>query len=52
MKELIQEAAQMLLDRPPQERQLIVHIAKMPDDLRAAIVLASQCIDDDVKEEA
>ncbi len=37
---LIDEAKDMLLDRPEAERELIYAIAKLEDDLRAAIVLA------------
>lgn len=50
MIELIKEAQAMLLDRHPEERQLIYAIAVLPDDLRSAIVLAFQSLNPDSDE--
>lgn len=40
MRELINQAYQMLVDRNKEEARLIYVIAKLPEDLRAAIILA------------
>jgi len=40
--DLISQAAEMLLDRPKDEANLIYQIAKMEPDLRSAIVIAYQ----------
>lgn len=40
MSELIQQAQAMLLDRSPEEAELIYYIAKLEPDLRAAIIIA------------
>lgn len=40
--DLIAEAEAMLNDRQPEEALLIYHIAKLPDDLRAGIIVAYQ----------
>jgi len=40
--DLISQATEMLKDRPKQEADLIYHIAKMEEDLRAGIILAYQ----------
>ncbi len=45
--ELIGQAKEMLLDRPKPEQDLIYAIAKLEDDLRAAIILAYQGIHND-----
>lgn len=45
--DLIQQAEQMLLDRSKPEQDLIYHICKMEQELRAAIILAYQGIHND-----
>lgn len=45
--DLIQQAKEMLLDRSKEEQDLIYHIAKFPDDLRTAIVIAYRGIYDE-----
>ena len=42
--DLINQATQMLLDRPKPEQDLIYAIAKLDPDLRGAIILAYQQI--------
>lgn len=44
MLELIREAEAMLLDRIPQERDLIYAIAKLDPEARSAIVVAYEFI--------
>ena len=45
MIQLIKEAVEMLLDRDPLERALIVYIASMNDEERRAIVMAHKIIE-------
>lgn len=45
--DLIEQATEMLLDRPQEERNLIYAIARLDDDLRAAIILAYQNLKDE-----
>lgn len=40
--DLIDQARQMLLDRPEIEQDLIYYVAKLNDEERAAIILAYQ----------
>ena len=49
--DLIHQAKEMLLDRPQIERELIYHICKIEDDLRAAIILAYQGLKDEGERE-
>ena len=42
--ELLQSATEMLLDRPEPERELIIAVAKLGDEERAALILAYQNI--------
>jgi len=44
MRELIKEATAMLMDKPHLERELIYYMAKMPEEERAAIVIAYQLL--------
>ena len=46
MKELINEAYEMLMDRQKAERDLIIYVAKMDDESRSAIILAAGLIKD------
>ncbi len=45
--DLIRQAIEMLLDRSIEERNLIYHVARMENDLRAAIILAFETIKND-----
>ena len=49
MFELINHAVEMLKARPKIEQDLIYAIAKLPDELRAAIILAYQNIHTEVQ---
>lgn len=47
---LIEEAKQMLLNRIPEEAELIYCIAKLEPDLRAAIIIAYEFLYKDVED--
>lgn len=44
MFDLINQAQEMLMDRPIKERELIYHVAKLENDLRGAIIIAYELI--------